>query len=84
MWKIINWSKIEQRYAAAIKQNQKVKSVMVYCKPFDDEIIHSFQSLYQYINDKFPNVEVKVDKWVIDDLNKLKEEDHEKNQDVIK
>jgi len=42
MWKIINWSKIEQRYAAAIKQNQKVKSVMVYCKPFDDEIIHSF------------------------------------------
>ena len=42
------------------------KTILVYCKAFDDGILPLFLELFNYIVDKYPDTEVYVDRWVID------------------
>ena len=41
---------------------------MVYCKPFDPEVTNSFVKLYKYMQEKFPNIQIYADKWLVDEI----------------
>lgn len=41
---------------------------MVYCKPFDPEVAVSFVKLYKFMQEKFPNIQIFTDKWLIDEI----------------
>ena len=41
---------------------------MVYCKPFDPEVTKSFLKLYKFMQEKFPNIQIFADKWLIDEI----------------
>ena len=42
--------------------------IMVYCKPYDDEVIESFIKLYEHMQLVYPDIEVMVDDWVIPEI----------------
>ena len=41
---------------------------MVYCKPYDDEVVTSFVTIYEYMQAKFPGIEILVDDWMIPEI----------------
>ena len=41
---------------------------MVYCKPYDKDVIISFMTLYRFMQKKFPKVKLYVDEWVLDEI----------------
>ena len=46
----------------------KVNRIMVYCKPYDDEVVTSFVTIYEYMQAKFPGIEILVDDWMIPEI----------------
>jgi hypothetical protein len=50
-----------------------VRNVMIYCKPFDQEVIHSFMKVYKYMQETFPHINIYVDDWVLDEITKVKQ-----------
>lgn len=49
-----------------------VRNVMIYCKPFDQEVIHSFMKVYQFMQEKFPHIKIFVDDWMLEEINNVK------------
>jgi len=45
---------------------------LVFCKPFDSEVIESFYELNEYISEHFKEIEIYVDSWVLKELQELK------------
>jgi NAD+ kinase len=41
---------------------------MVYCKPFDDDVIHSFMLVYKFMQEQYPWIQIYVDDWVLKEL----------------
>lgn len=44
---------------------------MVYCKPYDDEVIKSFVKLHQFMRKNYPHIEIYVDDWLVDEVKKI-------------
>ena len=61
----------------------KPRTVLIYCKPFDDEVLYSFQHLYQYLSEDFKEVKIVVEDWLIEALKKLRKEEDARNVPVI-
>lgn len=45
--------------------------IMVYCKPYDDEVIRSFIKLFSHMQKEYPDIEVLVDDWVLPEIEGL-------------
>ena len=41
---------------------------MVYCKPFDTEVTKSFIKLFRFMQQNYPNIEIFVENWLIDEI----------------
>ena len=55
----------------------------MYCKAFDDEVIYSFQILYQFMQDNYQEVNIFVDKWIIDTLKVCQTKKDPRNKPII-
>ena len=53
------------------KSKEELKKIVVYVKPFDDEVIFNFQKLFEYVHTKHKDMTLLVEKWVIDQIEKL-------------
>lgn len=50
------------------------KKLLVYCKPWDHQVILDFVEMLNFINKQFSHIEVVVEKWVVDILQENKHE----------
>jgi NAD kinase len=50
---------------------EKPENVLVYCKPFDEEVLISFMAIYEHILSEFKMCHISVDQWVIDEIKAL-------------
>mmetsp|Transcript_5873 Transcript_5873/g.9496 ORF Transcript_5873/g.9496 Transcript_5873/m.9496 type:complete len:311 (+) Transcript_5873:123-1055(+) len=55
--------------------HQQPKKVLIFCKPFDQEVIMSFRRLFRFIYKNFKSTRVYVENWVIDELDVLRKKD---------
>ena len=51
-----------------------VRKVMIYCKPFDLDVIYSFMKVHKYMQENYPHIEIYVDDWVLDEITRVKED----------
>ena len=42
--------------------------IMVYCKPYDNDVVISFVKLHQYFQENQPGIEILVDDWMIPEI----------------
>ena len=59
-------------HSEAYSSDVKAHKVLVFCKPFDSEVIESFYELNEYISEHFKEIEIYVDSWVLKELQELK------------
>ena len=49
------------------------KKVMVYCKPYDSDVIVSFYTLFKHIAETYENLSIYTDDWAIEEIEKGKD-----------
>ena len=59
---------IHEKFHSSKFDHYKVKNVLVYCKPYDSEVIKSFVKLYEYIMQSQNKLQIYVESWVLKEL----------------
>lgn len=56
----------EKLHSLEFTKDSAPKKVLIFCKPWDDEVLEHFVKLVNFINVEFSHLEILVEQWVIE------------------
>ena len=75
----LQFNKLNSKPKSKAFSVENPKSVLIYCKPMDEEVLFNCMKIFDHLHSKYSNILVHVEQWVLDEFGSLPEDQHTEN-----